>query len=67
MALINDHVMTEGEQIADVKLLKVLSDAVWIRVANHRRWLSLKKSNIPLVVEEPPKTSSNKPLKEQRR
>ncbi len=67
MALINDHVMTEGEQIADVTLLKVLSDAVWVRVANHRRWLSLKKSEIPLVVEEASKASSNKPLKEQRR
>jgi len=63
MALINDRVMTEGEQIADVTLLKVLADAVWVRVANHRRWLSLKKSEIHLVAEEP----LNKPLKEQRK
>jgi len=59
--------MTEGEQIADVTLLKVLGDAVWVRVANHRRWLSLKKSEIHLVTQEPSKASSNKPLKEQRR
>jgi hypothetical protein len=63
MALINDRVMTEGEQVADVTLLKVLVDAVWVRVANHRRWLSLKKSEIHLVTEEP----LNKPLKEQRK
>ncbi len=53
MAIINNHVMLEGEKIGDVKLLKVLPAAVWVTVANIRRWVPLPQSRITLVVQQP--------------
>jgi|GEM_PF-3512630 len=52
MAIINDHVMVPGEEIGGIKLLKVMPAAVWVTVANLRRWIPLPQSNINLVVQE---------------
>ncbi len=52
MAIINNRVMVEGEEIGNIKLLKVLPAAVWITVDNIRRWVPLPQSQIALVVQE---------------
>ena len=52
LAIINNRVMVEGEEIGNIKLLKVLRGAVWVTVDNIRRWVPLPQSQIALVVQE---------------
>jgi len=64
MAIINDHVMVPGEEIGGIKLLKVMPAAVWVTVANLRRWIPLPQSRVTLVVQENAAKAAQKVTKE---
>ncbi len=64
MAIINDRVMMEGEEINGIKLLKVMPEAVWVTVANLRRWVPLPQSRVTLVVQESAAKIAQKVIKE---
>ena len=64
MAIVNDRLMMEGEKINGIKLLKVMPEAVWVTVANLRRWVPLPQSKITLVVQESAAKTAQKVIKE---
>ncbi len=67
MAILNNHVMTEGEAMGEVKLLKVLPSAVWVLVSNQRRWVPLPQPKLSLIAQEVVSESAQRVLGEKKK